>query len=133
MVLYKVDNLRELVNLSASGFGKTPPLVAVHWTQVSVLVGPLVPDAHPVVFEVFDVRISAYEPQKFIYDGLEVDLFGGQKRKALREVEAHLVSEDAFGPHACAVGLDCAVIKNILKEIKVLFHGDGFNLCKCRK
>ena len=55
-------------------------------------------------------------------DGLHVDLFRRDKRKTLRKVETHLVTEDALGPGAGAVGFGDAVLLDGAKKIEVLFH-----------
>ena len=50
--------------------------MTVYRSQVAVLISPLVPDRDTVVLEIFNVRISCYEPEKFIYDRLEMNLLG---------------------------------------------------------
>ncbi len=43
--------------------------------------------------------------------------------KPAREVEAHLVAEDAAGAGPGAVALDGAVVEDALEEVEVLLHG----------
>src|SRR3989344_2406129 len=42
------------------------PLFAVNRPELSLLICPLVPDAHAVIIEIFDVGIAAQEPQQFV-------------------------------------------------------------------
>ena len=79
---------------------------------VVVEVGIVIPDVYPIVDEVLDVGVAIEEPQQLVDNALEEDLLGGQQWKALREVEAHLMSEDALGTRSCAVGLNYALILN---------------------
>ena len=46
----------------------------------------------------------------------------GQQRKAVGEVEAHLVSEHAFRAGAGAVAFHCAVLLYVAEQIQVLLH-----------
>ena len=73
------------------------PLIAVDMSQVTVFVGPFVPDAHAVVLQVFGVRVTFQEPQEFVYDGFQVQLFGSEAGETVVQVEAHLMSEYADG------------------------------------
>ena len=57
-----------------------------------------------------------------------MDLLGGQKRETLREVEAHLVAENAFGPHSGAIRLDHPFVHYLLQQVQVLSHLSDFIL-----
>jgi hypothetical protein len=46
--------------------------------------------------------------------------FGGDQRKAFVQVEAHLVTKDAFGTCSGAIGLGNPVVIHVLHEIFVL-------------
>ena len=85
-----------------------PPLMPVHGAQIAVFIGPLIPDAHAVVFEILDVGIASNEPEEFVDDGFQVNLFGGQQRKTVLEVEPHLVAEQAGGSGTGPVAFDHA-------------------------
>jgi len=50
-----------------------------------------------VVHQIFDVGVAPQKPQQFVDNPLEEHLFGRQQRKALRQVETHLVAEYADG------------------------------------
>ena len=53
-----------------------------------------------MVVQVLYVGVAAKEPQKLIDDGTQMQLLGGQQRKAIIKIEAHLVAKDAS--RACA-------------------------------
>lgn len=72
-------------------------------SEVSVLVCPFVPDAYAVFLQVFDVGVALQEPEQFVDDGFQVQLFGGQQGEAFFEVEPHLVSENADCSCSCTV------------------------------
>jgi len=44
-----------------------------------------------------DIGIPIEEPQKFVYDGFEVEFFGGKHWKTFTEVKAHLITKTADG------------------------------------
>ena len=56
----------------------------------------------------------------------EMQLLGGEQRKAFGQVDAHLVPEDAPGSGPGAVALLDAVFQNVAEQIQVDLHGsDG--------
>ena len=50
-------------------------------------------------------------------DGFQVTFFGGDQRKALFQIKAHLIAEYADGAGASAVALFCAVIEHMFHQI----------------
>ena len=69
---------------------------------------------HAVIFEIFDVGIAGQKPQQLVDDRLEVQFLGGEQRKALREVEPHLMAEHRQGADAGAVVLRNPIGENAL-------------------
>ncbi len=51
-----------------------------------------------------------------------MQLLGGDKREALREVEAHLMAEHAQCAHAGAVLLPGAFVEDALEEVVIGLH-----------
>ena len=96
--------------------------MAIDRTEVTVLVGPLVPDGDTVILEVLDVGVTGDEPDKLVDDGFEVNFLGREKRETFGEVEAHLVAEDAFGAYTGAVVLDNSSLHYMAQKILILFH-----------
>ena len=91
---------------------EVPPLVAVDGTEIALraaeargLLGgrPLVPDAHARVLQRLHVRLAAHEPEQLVHDRFDVELLRREERKALTQIEAHLVTEDAARARAGAV------------------------------
>lgn len=91
--------------------------------KLTLLVSPLVPDAHAYFLERADIRFTTEKPQEFVDDGFQVDLLGGYERKPGSQVESHLASKDAERARAGSVGLAGAVVPNITKQIQVGLHG----------
>jgi hypothetical protein len=60
-------------------------------------------------------------------DGFQVQLLGGQERKALGEVKAHLPAEYRTNAGAGAVGFIQSVGEDMLYQIKILAHGEVNN------
>ena len=87
--------------------------MSIDWTQVSVLIRPLVPNSHTIILEILDVGVSCDEPQKFVDYGFEMDLLGGQQRKAFAKVKTHLVTEHTLCSSACAVAFECAILSDM--------------------
>ena len=98
------------------------PLGAIDRTEVTLRVGPFVPDADLMVVQVPDVGVAAEHPQQLVDDGLQVHLLGGDQREALLEVETHLVAEHADGARARAVAFLHAVVEDVLEQVEVLLH-----------
>jgi len=48
IVFYLVDGLADLIYVTAPVIGPGAPLVAVDMSQITVFVGPFIPDAHSV-------------------------------------------------------------------------------------
>ena len=101
--------------------------MAIDRSEVSVFVGPFIPDRHSVVLQVLDIRIPGDEPEKFIDDGFQVDFLCRQEGKSFRQVETHLVSENALGADAGTVGFHDAVFADMTKQVEVLFHTEWFS------
>ena len=104
VILQRIDNLRNLVNRASVGGRPRTPLHAVHRTQVTVLVGPFIPNGHAALLQPADVRGTAQEPQQFNCHRLKVHALGGNQREGIPQVEAHLAAKHAEGAGAGAVG-----------------------------
>ena len=117
-----VHDARDLIDRSAVRGRPAPPLRAVDRTQLSVLVGPLVPDGHAVGVEVADVRRALEKPQELVNDRAHVDRLRGHHRESRREVEAHLVAEDAQRAGAGAVAPAHPVLADVAHQVEVLLH-----------
>ncbi len=69
-----------------------------------------------------DVGVAAQEPEQFVDDRFEVDLLGGEQRKALAKRKAGLRAEDGARAGAGAVGLGTTLLEDEAQEVVVLFH-----------
>jgi len=96
------------------------PLAPIDGTQVAVLVGPLVPDAAAALLQPAHVGLAAQEPQQLDQDRAEVHLLGGQQRKAVSQIEAHLPAEHAEGADAGAVAAFDAGRQDFLEQRQIL-------------
>jgi len=121
--LDQIQQIRDLIDGTAIGRRPRAPLTAVHGTEVTVLVSPLVPDPDAILLEVADVGVAGQEPEQLMDDGLEVQLLGGHAGKAVAQVEAHLVAEDSPRAGAGPIGTVRTVIENMLHEIEIWAHG----------
>jgi hypothetical protein len=98
------------------------PLLAIDRAELARLIGPFVPDAHPLILQPAHVGVAAQEPQQLDDDRAQVQLLGGQHRKALRQVEAHLRPEHRQGAGAGPVHLLRATGEHAVHEIEILTH-----------
>ena len=87
--------------------------MTVYRSEIAVFVSPFVPDPHSVLLKILDIGISCNEPEEFIYDGFQVKFLGGQKRKALPEVKAHLMSEHALRTNTRTVRFHRSVLADM--------------------
>jgi hypothetical protein len=116
----RVDDLLNLVNVTAIRRGPAAPLHAIHGAEVAVFASPFVPNRHVTFFEPVVVARTCQEPQQLLNDGAQVNLFGGDQREAFVEVKPHLVAKHALGARASAVGLGNALAGHVLHEVFVL-------------
>ena len=110
-----LHQLGNLVGVGAVGVGPAAPLVAVHRSEVAVFVGPLVPNADAVVLEVLDVGVALQKPQQLVDDRTQVQLFGGQHRKAFLQIKTHLVAKTPDGTGSCTVFAQVAIGQQLVK------------------
>ena len=95
---------------------------AIDRPQLAILVGPFVPDADAMLLEPMDIGFAAQEPEQFIDDGFEMHLLGGDQRKTVGQVEAHLMAEDRARAGAGAVALFHALGEHAFHQVEILAH-----------
>src|SRR5690606_9061793 len=110
--------------MTAVGRGPRAPLHAVYRAQVAVGVGPFVPDRDAALLQPADVGIAPQKPEQFYENALGMQFFGGDQRKALVQIETHLVAEHRTRSGAGAVGLAGAMFVYMAHEVFVLLHDD---------
>ena len=96
--------------------------MAVDRAEIAALVGPFVPDADAVLLQIFDVGVAGQEPEQLVDDRFQVQLLGGDQRKAVGEIEAHLMAEHRQRAGAGAVALLHAVGEDVLHQVEILAH-----------
>ena len=111
-----LDDLTDLIYVPSIGFRPGTPLITVNGAQVSLLVGPFIPDADSMLVEVLDLCASGKKPQQFINHRAKMYLFGGEQGKPFLEIKPHLVSEDTESSGAGAVVLLDAMIEDVLEQ-----------------
>jgi hypothetical protein len=92
-----------------SGAGQERHCRAIDRSEIAVRIGPFVPDGDAVLLQIADIGVAAQEPDQLVDDRFQVQLLGRDQRKALGEVEAHLVAEHRERAGAGAVVLADAV------------------------
>ena len=75
-----------------------------------------------MLIEVFDIGVAAEEPEQFVDNRFEMELFGGEQRKSVSQREARLSAEDAIRAGAGAVVFEFAAVEHQSQEIEVLNH-----------
>jgi hypothetical protein len=115
-----INDLLYLVNVSAIWGGPAAPLHAVNGAKVAVFAGPFIPNRYVAFFEPVVVARPRQEPQQLLNDGAQVNLLGGDQRKPIVQIEAHLMAKHALGARAGAVGFSNTVIGHVLHEIFIL-------------
>lgn len=75
------DDIGELVDVLAVCCFPAAPLFAVNGAEVAVYICPVIPNAHAVFLEIFDVCIASDEPKKLMDDGFKVAFFCGDEGK----------------------------------------------------
>ena len=108
--------------MGAVRFWPGAPLVTIDWSEVTILIGPFVPDSHIVIEKVLRICCPLEEPEQFMNDRPKVQLLGCEQWKTFPQIEPHLVSKNADRAGSGAVGLLDAGVQNKIKKIKILLH-----------
>ena len=114
----QVERALNLIDVPAVARRPSAPLCAVHRSEITVLVRPLVPDRDVVLPQIFDVGVAFQEPQKLVDDRAQVQLLRREHREPGIEIEAHLIAEDAERARAGAIVLARAVVADRSEQIQ---------------
>ena len=96
--------------------------MAVDGPELAVRIRPFVPDGNAVLLQPAHVGLAAQEPEQLIDDRLGEKLLGGDQRKAVGQIEAHLMAEDRQRAGAGAVALLHARLQHFFHQIEILAH-----------
>ena len=64
---------------------------------------------YAVINQVLDIGIALQKPKQLVDNTLQEDFFRGEQRKALAQVEAHLVAKDTLRARSGAVATHYAL------------------------
>ena len=109
-----INHFADLIDFVAVCRSPGTPLGTVNRAQIAILIRPFIPDRHLVVVEILDIRVTVQEPEQFMNDRARMQFLRGDKRKAFRKREPHLVAENRDRSGACAVSLLHSVFVNVL-------------------
>ena len=70
-----------------------PPLMPIDGAEIAVLIGPFIPDAHAILFEIADIGIAGEEPQQLVDNRAQMQLLGCHQREPVFERIARLKAE----------------------------------------
>ena len=103
--------------------------MAINRSQFTRRIGPFVPDGDAMLLQPAHIGFALQEPQKLVDDRLGEQLLGGQKRKTLCQIEAHLMAEDGARAGAGPVALFHARLQHAIHKLQILAH-EAFLCCK---
>ena len=106
--------------------GPRAPLVTIDVSKVTILVGPLIPNAHSTLLQPLGIRIALQEPQEFVDDRLQMQFFCCEERESLLQVESHLIAKYRDGASAGAVSFLYSFFQDAVEQVKILFHCSYF-------
>ena len=78
--------------------------------------------------QIGDVGVALQKPQKLVNDGFHMQLLRRHQRKALRQVESHLMAENRKRARSRAIVFFDAFAQNSVQKIEILAHGSSCNL-----
>lgn len=102
--------------------GEVPPKIAVCAWDEALFVRPWVPELAVVLLQQPDVRLARQEPQVFDHDVFPRDLFGGEKREALAQIDLVVDIERGERINTGSVNLAGALLECFADSVEVLFH-----------
>jgi hypothetical protein len=130
VVLQAVNELRDLVDFASLRSLPVTPLLAIDGTEITVPVGPFIPDADAVLLQVADVGVALQEPQQLVDDRSQVQLLGGQQGKTGTKVETHLPAEYRARADAGAVCLGGTPFEDVPHQVEILLHAVCLSICQ---
>src|SRR5690606_26613571 len=72
IVLDVIYSALDLIDDSAIGRRPGAPLSAINRAQIAILVGPLIPDADTLLFQIGGIGVAIEEPEQLVNDGTQV-------------------------------------------------------------
>jgi hypothetical protein len=116
------DRLDESCNLVDTLAIPISPLVSIDRAQVALFVCPGIPDPNPVFLKIGYIGIAIEEPEQFMNNRFHMDLLGGNQGKTLRQIKAHLISENAERSGTGTITFGISVFEYVFEKVVVLFH-----------
>ena len=119
------NKARDLIDGTSSGTlrpAPAPPLGAIDRAEITVGIGPFVPDRDIVLLEITDIGIAFQKPEQLMNDGSEMKLLGCQQGEASGEIKAFLGPEDGECARAGSVFLRPALFEDKTEESVILDH-----------
>jgi hypothetical protein len=83
MPLDLADDIVDLVDRASVGSAPITPLRSVDAAKISFGIRPFVPDRDAMLVQEFDIGIAAQEPEQFVNDRFEMQLFRGEQRETV--------------------------------------------------
>ena len=112
VLLEIVDQLGDLIDTSAIGFGPAAPLRSIDWAEIAVGISPFIPDGDIVFVEIADIGIAFEEPEQLVDDRSEMELLRREQGKAVGQIKALLRTKDRMGSRTGAILLGSSMIEN---------------------
>ena len=72
IIFERMDDCFDLIGAAAVAGTPIGPLSTVNATEVTVFVGPVVPDVDFVILQVFDIGVAFEKPEQLMNDGAQV-------------------------------------------------------------
>jgi len=117
-----LDDFADLVDRFAVPPRPRPPLVPIDRPQFALCVGPLIPDRHAMFVEITHVRVATQKPEQLVNNGLEMQLFCGERGETVAEGKPRLGAENGISARAGAIRLELAFIEDKAEQVEVLNH-----------
>ena len=124
VVFQAVNQLADLVDQATIRGFPAPPLLAIHRPEITIFIGPFIPDADAVFFQVGNVGVALQKPEQFMHDRLQVQLLGGHHREAIGQIKTGLPAENRASSCAGAVRFVVPRIKDVAHQVEILLHED---------
>jgi hypothetical protein len=94
-----VQQLANLVERTAVSRRPRAPLIAIHWSQFALFIRPLIPNRHAVFVQIANVGVAPQKPKQFMNNRAQMQLLRRHRRKALAQIEAHLIAKHTQRAH----------------------------------
>lgn len=116
------DHIGNLIDRAPVRSGPGTPLFGINRAELPPFIRPFVPNRDAVILEILNIGVPLQEPEKFIDDRFEMDLFGRQEGETVIQIKTHLITEGADCSHTRTVFFLLPIGEDVPEKGEIWLH-----------